>query len=168
MPAAIAFINDDLTTNVKNMLVRQLHITEVIDGYTFNSRLAQNPSYPTEVKAANQRILVILDLTGPDNRNLIDVVLFVKNGLVTVIQNNVTGQRLDSHNPYFPLGCYTGQPQPQPQDPDSVRTQHHLYPDQLNGLQYRGFEINRFMKHHGPPAMTHQIVNLSWGALGIY
>lgn len=167
-PAAIIFVNNDLTDNIKQMLIRQLNISETIDGYTFDTRVAVNSNYPTQAKSAQQRIMVVRDLTGPDNRNLVDLVLFVKAGLATVIQNNITGVH---------LGCrpFPGQT---PTTPGSVKTQHHLYPDQLHGLQFRDYEIhkhdfiddNHYSPSHrrGPPVVTIQVVNISWGALGIY
>jgi hypothetical protein len=168
MPAAVIFVNDDLSSNVQNMLVRQLHITEIIDGYTFDTRVSINSNYVSQAKSAQQRVMVVRDLAGPDNRNLVDLVLFVKAGLITVIQNNITGNH---------LGCRP-LPGQTPSTPGSLKTQHHIYPDQLHGLQFRNYEIHkhdfiddtRYGASHwpGPPVVTIQVVNVSWGALGVY
>ena len=37
--SAIVFVNNDLTQNVQDALVRQLYINEVMDGYEFDQRV---------------------------------------------------------------------------------------------------------------------------------
>ena len=55
----------------------------------FDARVVADPNYPTIVHLQNKRILVIRntfhDLT---NRNLADVVMFVKAGLCSIEKNN--------------------------------------------------------------------------------
>lgn len=88
-PSVILFINTDLTTNVKNMLVRQLHINEVIDGYTFDQRIAAQSTYPDVIHQLNLRLMVMRDLSDQTNRSLADVVLFFSHGLICVEASKV-------------------------------------------------------------------------------
>jgi len=87
-PAGIIFVNDDLTTSVQNALVKQLHISEVIDGYTFDARIAASSDYIDNIKLLDMRIMVVRSFEELDNRSLADVVIFVTNGLASVLQNN--------------------------------------------------------------------------------
>lgn len=86
-PAAVVFVNDDLTSSVQSMLVTQLQISEVIDGYAFDARLAANPDYVAVVKQLDLRIMVIRPFTELQNRTEADVVCFVSHGLVAILQN---------------------------------------------------------------------------------
>jgi len=180
MPAAIVLVNNDLTPNVQNMLVRQLHITEVIDGYTFDARVSANPNYLTQVHNFQQRLMIIRSLVMPvPNANLVDIIMFVKAGLANVVLNNITGTSIkkadlcrgddDDDGEGFYRRGKPFQAQPQPQDPNSVQTAHHLYPDQLFGMQFRNLEFQpSLFDLRGPGAMTLPVVNISWGALGVY
>lgn len=87
-PAAIVFVNNDLAGNLEETLVRQLHIDEVLDGYVFDDRIAANSNYVADVKAANQRIMVVRSFEELANRNQADVVIFVSHGLASVLNNN--------------------------------------------------------------------------------
>lgn len=86
-PAAIIFVNNDLTDNVKSMLVRQLHIDEVIDGNTFDARVAADPDYTRTIKANDDRLMVVRSFLEHTNRNLADVVIFVSHGLAAILEN---------------------------------------------------------------------------------
>ncbi len=86
-PAAVVFVNNDLTTTVQSMLVTQLHITEVIDGYAFDNRISADPNYVDVVKQLNLRILVIRPFTELGNRTEADVAIFVSHGLAAVLIN---------------------------------------------------------------------------------
>ena len=81
---AIIFVNHDLSPNVEAVLQRQLMITDTMDGYEFDDRVALDPNYPTEIHLNNLRILVIRSFYETTNRNLADVVIFVKAGLAYV------------------------------------------------------------------------------------
>ena len=70
------------------MLTKQLYITEMIDGYIFDSRVAADPSYPDTVKANDQRIMVVRSFLEFDNRTLADIVIFVSHGLAAILENN--------------------------------------------------------------------------------
>jgi hypothetical protein len=88
-PAAVIFVNDDLTTGVKNMFITQLHITESMSGTTFDARLVSDPDYVTKVKQLDVRLLVIRSLEENINRDYADVVAFYKAGLVSILQNKL-------------------------------------------------------------------------------
>ncbi len=86
-PAAIIFINDDLSVFVQDTLVKQLYAKEAITGEEFDARVAADPNYTTAAKQAGFRILVIRDLSDTTNRELADIVIFVKAGLASVLEN---------------------------------------------------------------------------------
>jgi hypothetical protein len=83
-PPAIIFINTDLSAQVQSVIVSQLFISETIDGYEFDARVAADPNYPTVIHNAGLRILVLRPLSDFNNRALADIVLFAKAGLITV------------------------------------------------------------------------------------
>jgi len=84
MFAGIIFVNNDLTTNVQNALVRQLFITEVVSGSEFDERVALTPDYPLIIKQNNIRLLVVRSFYEQTNRNLADIVIFCKAGQAAV------------------------------------------------------------------------------------
>lgn len=88
MPSAIIFINNDLVPQVKQYIITQLHINEAIDGYVFDDRVAANPNYPTLIKSLNLRLMVIRPFNDYTNRELADVAVFAKNGMLSVEKNN--------------------------------------------------------------------------------
>lgn len=87
-PAAVILVNDDLTDNVKSVLIRQLHIDEVLDGYIFDDFVAADTNYISKIKNDNKRLMVIRSLEEDNNRDLFDVVIFVTHGLASVLKNN--------------------------------------------------------------------------------
>ena len=63
----------------------QLQITETIFKSEFDARVKSNPNYPKIVRLSRQRILVILhNFQDICNRELADVVMFVKQGVTSV------------------------------------------------------------------------------------
>ena len=98
-PPAIIFINGntdgyghtygDLDSIGKSTLESQLYIDETMTGEEFDARVVVDPNYPTIVHLWKQRILVIRpDFRDYINRELADVVLFVKQGMATILKNN--------------------------------------------------------------------------------
>ncbi len=87
-PAGVIFVNNDLTENVQNALVRQLHITTVLDGYVFDQQVAADPDYVSKIKQLNRRVMVVRSFEELNNRDLADVVIFVSHGLASVLDNN--------------------------------------------------------------------------------
>jgi len=88
LPPGIIFINEDLNDTLKAKIKTQLYVHEAISGAEFDARVAVDPNYPTVVKLQNIRILVIRNLHDHTNRNLADVVIFVKAGLAAIEKNN--------------------------------------------------------------------------------
>lgn len=87
-PAAIIFVNNDLTDNVQDMLSKQLHITNTMTGQEFDDLLISDPDFVHKVKQFDLRVLVIRSMEELTNRDKADVVCFFKNGLISVLDNN--------------------------------------------------------------------------------
>lgn len=93
-PSAIIVVNNDLTDNVRDMLVKQLLIDEVLDGYTFDAlidgyAILDGYSYSSEIKKLNKRIMVVRSYQDTFDRTLTDVSIFVKLGMAHVLHNNI-------------------------------------------------------------------------------
>lgn len=88
-PPAIIFINNDLSSQVLSVFVRQLFITEVLDAATFDGYVAMDGYFVSDALQDGYRILVLRNLFDQTNRNLADIVLFAKSGLVSVEQNKI-------------------------------------------------------------------------------
>lgn len=93
IPFGIIFVNDDLALpSAENFLIKQLFITQTLDGYTFDANLASTNYLPT-LKQFNQKVLVLRSYCEFANRNsnanwtVADVVIYVKNGLIFVEKN---------------------------------------------------------------------------------
>ena len=86
-PAAIIFVNNDLTDSVRAMLITQLYISEVIDGYVFDTRVAADAAYPATIKAECKRLMVVRSFLELENRALADIVVFVSHGLAAILKN---------------------------------------------------------------------------------
>ena len=107
VPAAVIFVNNDLLDQPRDWIVNQLHISEYMDGNTFDQRVAANPEYVDEIKQLDQRLLVIRDMRDHTNRSLADVVIFVKAGMASVLQNKFgpPGQTYKVFNLYWGQLC---------------------------------------------------------------
>jgi hypothetical protein len=91
VPSAIIFVNNDLTDNTRNALVSQLFIDEVISGDVFDARVAADGYdgyYVRSIKSNNLRLMVVRSFREQTNRELADVVIFVKAALASVLKNN--------------------------------------------------------------------------------
>lgn len=86
-PAAIIFVNNDLTANVQAAIERQLFINGTITGTEFDLRVAADPTYVDQIHSNGLKLLVIRPFTETTNRELADIVLFCKAGLATVEAN---------------------------------------------------------------------------------
>ena len=86
-PSKIIFVNDDLSDQVKGVLVAQLEITQVLSGADFDAKVLANPNFTNQFKLdpANGSLLVIRSLRDQTNRQLCDYCLFVKNGMASVL-----------------------------------------------------------------------------------
>ena len=89
LPSAIIFVNADINAGNQSALVSQFYVNEVMKDNEFDARVVADPNYPQILHSQGLRVLVIRqnfrDLT---NRNLADVVLFVKQGQASVEKNN--------------------------------------------------------------------------------
>jgi hypothetical protein len=90
IPSAIIFVNNDLDGYLQATLEKQLFIAESMTDVEFNARVVAIPNYPDIVHLQGLRILVIREtFRDYTNRNLADVVIFVKGGLATILKNNL-------------------------------------------------------------------------------
>lgn len=172
-PAAIIFVNDSITTATLGQLTTvdtpnpstvqgidiQLEITETMNFAEFNARVTADPNYPTNVHLNGLRILVILpNFHDTTNRNLADIVLFVKQGIASVEKNkfgppglSLPVQRLNiwnlinainsSNTACYPFPGYLAPPQTQ--TPENPRPHEHLSchrPEGLGDLELFGVE----------------------------
>jgi hypothetical protein len=87
IPSGIIIVNNDLTDNIKYNLEKQLFITDIMDGYSFDVAV-QDGYFKETVLANKRRVLVIRSLIETNNREIADLVLFVSGGMVTVEKNN--------------------------------------------------------------------------------
>ena len=93
-PAALILVNNDLTDNVQNMLVRQLAIDEVYNGSEFDYIVALEDGYydgyvdyAQHIRRAQKRTMVVRSFDSVLNRDIFDVVIFVKAGLAAIEEN---------------------------------------------------------------------------------
>lgn len=87
MSPAIIYINTDLASNIISTLTTQLYLTSVITKAQFDANVAADGYYTQNIHLNAQRVMVMGQLNDFVNRNLFDIVLFAKNGLVSVEQN---------------------------------------------------------------------------------
>lgn len=95
LPSAIIFVNSDLNDISKNKLSTQFKINETITDTEFDARVIADPNYPNNIHYQKLRILVIRsDFADLTNRELADIVLFIKQGIVSVEKNKYGGPKL--------------------------------------------------------------------------
>ena len=88
VPSAVIFVNNDIGDVATATLSQQLQIDETMAGSEFDARLVADPNYPTDVRLNNLRILVLYPtLIGLPNVNVATIVLFVKQGLASVLKH---------------------------------------------------------------------------------
>lgn len=87
-PSALILINNDLTDNTRNYIVKQLHINTIMDGYSFDGYITANPTWISTIHEGNMRVMVVRPFTEFNNREIFDVVIFVKAAMATILQNN--------------------------------------------------------------------------------
>jgi len=85
LPPAIIFINGDFNSLTQTTIATQLHLNEVITKTEFDARIFVDPNYPQNIALNFLRILVVLpSFQDTVNRELADIVLFFKQGMVSV------------------------------------------------------------------------------------
>ena len=83
------FIGAEPTTDELTKIQGQLYIDDTMTKQEFDARVAVDPNYPAIIHSQYLRILVILDnFHDLINRNLADVVMFVKQGIASIEKNN--------------------------------------------------------------------------------
>ncbi len=89
LPSAIIFVNGDGIDGYGTAtLVSQLYIDGYMSKSEFDNRVLALPNYTDFIHANNYRILVILPtFRDYTNRELADVVIFVKSGLAAIEKN---------------------------------------------------------------------------------
>lgn len=87
LPGALLMINTDLTESTQNRLEIQLHIDETITAEQFDVRFAADPDYPNNVRIMRKRVMVVRDHRDLTNRDQMDIVFFLKNGMLSVTKN---------------------------------------------------------------------------------
>lgn len=85
---AVVFVNDDLVVGTEEVLMKQLYLDRVVDGYVYDDEVAANSDYPEMVRLAGEKLLVRRSLDDMTNRETADLVLFVKHGLAAVLKCN--------------------------------------------------------------------------------
>lgn len=107
VPGAIIMVNNDLSTTIQARLETQLHIDESITGQEFDLRFAADPMYPRSIRALRRRLLVIRDHQDTTNRTEMDIVMFVKSGMISVTKNcfGPPGQTYLLKNVYWGALC---------------------------------------------------------------
>lgn len=98
LPSMIFFSNTDIVDQIQGVLTRQLFLDEILPASTFDGYVAADPNYIQSVHSDGYRILVLRNLQDHTNRNLADMVLFIKNGLAAVLINN-----FGPHGSTFPI-----------------------------------------------------------------
>lgn len=96
-PPAAILINSDISNQVLNTIVRQLKIDVILDGYEFDSYIANDGYWIDNLKNIEEkRILVKRNLYELQNREYFDIVAFVSNGLIS-IEKNKFGPPINSY-----------------------------------------------------------------------
>jgi len=135
----IIFVNADLTQNVEDAVIRQLEITEAIDGYEFDQRIIDDPNYPSIIHTTNINLLVIRSFYDTTNRALADIVIFISQGLAYVLSNKVgpPGQTFQVDRMRLER-LLNAQTQPPQSSPSSSNVQsnilHPLFPHNFTNL----------------------------------
>lgn len=105
--SGIVFVNNNISGSMQETLINQLFIDIVLTGDEFDAKVRDGYSdgytdgyYLNNIKMNSQRVMVIRTFAQNDmvnnipNRELADVILFVKNGLANVVTK-------DGHKPTF-------------------------------------------------------------------
>lgn len=88
IPSAIFFVNADINEGIISTLKYQLFISEVLTDLEFDARVAASPDYVNIIHLNNLRIIVTRqDFSDYTNRNLADVVMFIKQGQASIEKN---------------------------------------------------------------------------------
>jgi len=78
-------------------MIKQLHINQVFDanndgydGYqNFDGYVALHPDFIVDIHRDKKRILVMRSMADFNNRELADVVIFMKHGMASILKNKI-------------------------------------------------------------------------------
>jgi len=87
LPGAIVFVSNNVTDQVRDTIIKQLFITTTLDGYSYDSLVESDSSYPQTMRNHLERVMVIRSLDELANRETADVVLHIKHGMAAVEKN---------------------------------------------------------------------------------
>jgi len=87
VPGALIMVNNDISSSAKNRLEIQLHIDETITGAQFDLRYAADSNYPLNLRVLRRRLLILRDHRDDTNRFQMDIVMFLKNGMISISKN---------------------------------------------------------------------------------
>lgn len=88
LPPMILFINADMNQIEIDHLTSQLYLSEAMTDVEFDARVVADPNYPQIVHLQNLRIMVMRQsFRDQTNRQYADVVIFVKQGLASILAN---------------------------------------------------------------------------------
>jgi hypothetical protein len=87
IPAAIVFISNNLSDQVRDTIANQLYITDIMSGPEYDAYIALDPLFPDTIHNSQKRLMVIRELGTYTNRETADVVLFYSHGNVAVEEN---------------------------------------------------------------------------------
>jgi len=87
LPGAIVFMNENVPEQVRDTLRKQLSITMLMDGVTFDGYIESYPTWPTQMRNHLERIMVMRSFRELTNRTLADVVIYVNNGMAAIETN---------------------------------------------------------------------------------
>jgi hypothetical protein len=89
LPAAIIFLDSSVSSGVQATLQKQLFITDVMDGYHFDTQTAISQAFANNLKLQSKRVLVVRDFSDKTNRDLCDVAIVINMGLAYIEVNKV-------------------------------------------------------------------------------
>jgi len=104
IPTALIFINSDASSVSIDTLSAQLFINEVISESEFIDRMTADPNYVFVIHSNNLRVMVLKDFVqNLLNNSIADLVMFIKNGLASILKSNVgpPGLTLTLNNIYI-------------------------------------------------------------------
>jgi hypothetical protein len=95
IPSGLILVNNDINSNIIKCLKRQLfldgyidgYIDGYVDGYAFDSLVNNDSNYVSTIKSKDRRLMVLKSFDDLLNRELFDVVVYIKNGLASVEVN---------------------------------------------------------------------------------
>jgi hypothetical protein len=86
-PPFVMFVNNDLSDQVKSVFVRQFYLSEIMTGAQFDGYVASIDGYVQTLYIDGYRVMVERDLSDHTNRQLANITVFYKNGLLSVLKD---------------------------------------------------------------------------------